>query len=277
MKINKTHKVFDGELRFCEHDSKKTGTTMNFSVFIPACDKKIDSAIVWLSGLTCSEENFMAKSGIASLLQDTNTMIICPDTSPRWTDLPGEHESYDFWSAAWFYVNATTQGYKNHYQMYDYVNEEIYWLLLDDFNIDTSKISIMWHSMWGHGALVIGLRNPDKYVSISAFAPIVNPIESPWWKKAFTWYLWDDSNAWKQYDASELIASGKKHKNTILIDQWADDDFLSEQLLTQNLVTVCKEHKQELEVNMRAWYDHSYYFIASFLKNHIDFHLKHHI
>ena len=202
-------------------------------------------------------------------------MIICPDTSPRWLDLPGEHNSYDFGAGAGFYVNAITENYKNNYQMYEYINIHIYDILLNTFSIESHRISIMGHSMWWHGALTIGLKNPDKYASISAFSPIVNPIESPWGQKAFLWYLGKDIDLWKDYDACELIRKWYTHKNTILIDQWLSDEFLSEQLLTQNFVSVCETHEQSLTVNMREWYDHSYYFIASFLKNHIDFHMSH--
>ncbi len=274
MKIKKTHKLSGWELRFYSHDSRSTQTEMKFSVFLPQGVEKIDSAIIWLSGLTCSEENFMAKSGIGEILRDTSTMIICPDTSPRWLDLPWEHESYDFGSGAGFYVNATTDWYKDHYQMYDYVNQEIYNMLIEHFDISDEKISIMGHSMWWHGALILWLKNPDKYQSVSAFSPIVNPSSCPWWQKAFTGYLWEDKGTWKQYDACELINSWAQNKNPILIDQWTVDEFLKKELLTQNFVEACKAQNQDLELHMREWYDHSYYFISSFLKHHIEFHLK---
>lgn len=274
MKIKKTHKLSDWELRFYSHNSESTQTEMNFSVFLPQDISEIESAIIWLSGLTCTEENFMAKSGVWEVLRGSSTIIICPDTSPRGLDLPWEHESYDFGSWAWFYVNTTTEWYRDHYQMYDYINKETYSILIDEFHIADDKISIMGHSMWGHGALILWLKNPLKYQSISAFSPIVNPSVSPWWEKAFIWYLWENKEAWKQYDACELITSGKKHKNTILIDQWTADEFLKKELLTQNFREVCKIQNQDLELHMREWYDHSYYFISSFLKSHIEFHLK---
>ncbi|MDC0505962.1 S-formylglutathione hydrolase [Candidatus Gracilibacteria bacterium] len=272
MNIKKTHNLFSGELRFYEHSSLSTKTQMNFSVFLPQDISKIDSAIIFLSGLTCTEENFMAKSGIGSVLSGSNTMIICPDTSPRGLDLEGEHDSYDFGSGAGFYVNATTPDYSENYNMHDYINTEIHTILGDEFNINSDKISIMGHSMGGHGALISGLKNPDKYQSISAFAPIVNPIASAWGQKAFAGYLGNDQQSWKQYDACELIKSGSRHSNTIFIDQGTDDEFLSEQLLAQNFVGVCEKYDQKLEFNMREGYDHSYYFISSFLENHIKFH-----
>ena len=158
---------------------------MNFSVFVPQSGIKPVNAIIWLSGLTCTEENFMAKAGIQNILAGGETMIICPDTSPRGLNLPGENESYDFGSGAGFYVNATTDGYKDHYQMYDYVNEEIHEILQTEFGVKSDKISIMGHSMGGHGALILGLKNPEKYKSVSAFSPIVNPMNCEWGKKSF--------------------------------------------------------------------------------------------
>ncbi len=166
IKISKKIKSFEGETLYYEHDSMITKTSMKFSVFKPK-STRIDSAIIWLSGLTCTEDNFITKSGVQKYLKDTNTMIICPDTSPRGLDLAKEHESYDFGSGAGFYVNATTEGYKNHYKMYDYVSEEITEILKTNFSV--KKFSIMGHSMGGHGALVLGLREKNKFYSVSAF------------------------------------------------------------------------------------------------------------
>ncbi len=275
MKLNKSHTGFGGETRFYSHDASKTKTQMNFSVFLPQSGETPKSAIIWLSGLTCTEANFMEKSGIQNILAGGETMIICPDTSPRGLDLPGEHEDYDFGSGAGFYVNATTEGYKDHYQMYDYVNEEIYELLQSEFKVPADKISIMGHSMGGHGALIIGLKNPEKYGSVSAFAPIVNPTQCAWGQKAFKGYLGNDKEAWKAYDACELIKSGHRHPTELLIDQGAADEFYPESLLTNNFKTVCEAHNQKLEVNLIEDYDHSYYFIASFLEDHVAFHLSH--
>ena len=275
MKIQKAHKLSGWEVKFYTHSSVSTGTDMNFSVFLPKDISEIDSAIIWLSGLTCTEENFMAKSGIWACLSGTSTMIICPDTSPRGLDLPLEHDSYDFWSGAGFYLNATTKWYNDHYNMYNYVNEEIHTLLLEEFKISKDKISLMWHSMGWHWALTIWLKNPQKYQSLSAFSPIVNPTECPWGQKAFAGYLWSDTESWKAYDACELIKSGYSHTKPILIDQGTIDEFLEKELLTDNFKIVCEENNLELELNFRDGYDHSYYFISSFLKNHIVFHLTH--
>lgn len=267
----KEHKTFGGKTIFCEHDSSATKTRMKFSAYLPQDITKVDYAIIWLSGLTCTEENFITKAGAQQYLAGSNTMIICPDTSPRGLDLPGEHESYDFGSGAGFYVNATTKGYSDSYQMYDYVKNDLVELLRSDFKI--KKISIMGHSMGGHGALVLGLRNPDLFESISAFSPIVNPTNCPWGEKAFKGYLGEDKSTWKNYDTCELIKSGHKSKHEILVEQGLGDEFLVEQLKPKSLEKVCLENDQKLVLNMREDYDHSYYFISSFVGNHIKFHL----
>ncbi|MFG1493782.1 S-formylglutathione hydrolase [Halobacteriovorax sp. ZH4_bin.1] len=262
----KSHKSFGGETAFCLHTSKMTKTDMKFSYFKPATDK-IDNIIIWLSGLTCTEENFITKAGAQAYLADSKTMIVCPDTSPRGLDLPGEHDSYDFGSGAGFYLNATTEGYKDHYKMYEYIVSEFMPMLKESFG--DVKLSITGHSMGGHGALVIGLNNPELFHAISAFSPIVNPTQVPWGKKAFTGYLGDNEEDWKQYDACELIRSGKTHPKKILIEQGLADEFFEEQLRTKNFEDICADFNQELIVNYREGYDHSYYFIASFFKDHL--------
>ncbi|WP_412471687.1 S-formylglutathione hydrolase [Halobacteriovorax sp. RT-1-4] len=262
----KSHKSFEGETAFCLHSSKVTKTDMKFSYFKPNTDK-IENIIIWLSGLTCTEENFITKAGAQFHLAKTNTMIVCPDTSPRGLELPGEHDSYDFGSGAGFYLNATTDGYKDHYKMYDYIVKEFVPLLKDAFG--NAKLSITGHSMGGHGALVIGLNNPELFHAISAFSPIVNPTQVPWGQKAFTGYLGNDENLWKQYDACELIKSGRTHAKKILIEQGLADEFFEEQLKTKNFEDICAEFNQELTVNYRQEYDHSYYFIASFIEDHL--------
>ena len=275
LQINKTVKTFGGDTVYYAHDSTATKTTMNFSVFIPKAQgderRTIDSAIIWLSGLTCTEDNFITKSGVQRYLKDSNTMIICPDTSPRGLDLADEHTSYDFGSGAGFYVNATSSEYSYNYNMYDYVAKELMAILKDNFSI--SKVSLMGHSMGGHGALVLGLREKNLFSSISAFSPIVNPIKSPWGQKAFKGYFNSEKESYL-YDATELLKSGLKRADTILIDQGSDDEFLETQLLTENFVSAAKNENQPLEVNYRKGYDHSYFFIASFIEEHINFHLR---
>ncbi len=268
--VKKSHKTFAGTTHFAEHESQVIGGKMNFSYFLPPSEKP-KHGIVWLSGLTCTEENFMAKAGAQKILAEKEALIICPDTSPRGLDLPGEHDSYDFGSGAGFYVNALTEGYKDSYRMYDYIKNEVV-ALAKGFGV--SRLSIMGHSMGGHGALVLGLREPDTFSKVSAFSPIVNPIQCPWGVKAFTGYLGEDrKDLWKTYDACELVSSGHQ-RNEILIDQGTNDEFFAEQLLTSNFESACKESGQALKVNYRESYDHSYYFISSFIQSHIEFHLS---
>lgn len=272
MQINETKsiKTFQGHTKYFEHKSVATGTQMVFSTFIPS--KKVTNAIIWLSGLTCTEENFITKSGVQNYLKDTGTMIICPDTSPRGLDLPGEHDSYDFGSGAGFYVNATTSAYKDHYRMYDYIKDEILKILKENFNI--KNVSIMGHSMGGHGALILGLREKNLFCSVSAFSPIVNPVNSPWGQKAFAGYFGAVLEKGTDYDATELLKKGFKRNDQILIDQGTDDEFLKEQLLTENFVKASESCGQKLKINYREGYDHSYFYISSFIGEHIDFHLK---
>ena len=265
----KSIKTFDGFTKYFEHDSNITKTKMNFSVFTPKAEVK--NAIIWLSGLTCTEENFITKAGAQAYLKDSNTMIICPDTSPRGLDLPGEHESYDFGSGAGFYINSTTENYKNNYRMYDYIKEEVVNILKENFKV--TDISIMGHSMGGHGALILGLKEKNLFKSVSAFSPIVNPTKSPWGQKAFKGYLADEKEA-LLYDATELIKTGITRDDKILIDQGRSDQFLEEHLLTENIVNQAKESGQKLEVKYRDGYDHSYFYISSFIGEHIEFHLK---
>ncbi|MCE3268768.1 MAG: S-formylglutathione hydrolase [Burkholderiales bacterium] len=269
MQILKSSKCFGGEVRFYEHDSLITKTKMRFSVFLPLQANPPVSCMLWLSGLTCTEENFIIKAGAQKYLADKNIMLLCPDTSPRGLTLPYEHESDDFGSGASFYLSASTPGYKDHYDMYNYINNELYNLIKTEFISSNAKISICGHSMGGHGALVIGLKNPYKYYKISAFAPIVNPSQCPWGQKAFNGYLGNDKEEWKIWDATELIKSGFCHPQPIIIEQGLSDPFLEKQLLTENFAKVCEDCGQTLQVNYHEGYDHSYWFIASFIEWHI--------
>lgn len=245
---------------------------MKFSAFLPKDKSEIKNAIIWLSGLTCTEENFITKAGAQKTLAGTDTMIICPDTSPRGGGAPGEDESYDFGTGAGFYVNATTDGFKENYQMYDYIVQDIVALLREDFGVE--KISIFGHSMGGHGALVIGLRESSLFESISAFSPIVNATKCPWGQKALHGYLGPNESDWKAYDACELLQEGKSSKNKILVDQGLADEFFEKELLTNNFEKAAAESGQAVEVNYRDGYDHSYYFISTFVEDHIKYHLS---
>lgn len=266
----KTHKTFEGVTQFWEHESTSTKTKMKFSSFVPA--KAPKGCVIWLSGLTCTDENFITKAGAQKFLAEAGLMVVCPDTSPRGLQLPAEHESYDFGSGASFYVDATTEGYRDHYRMETYVASELHALITSQFGIPADRISIMGHSMGGHGALILGLRHPKKFKSVSAFSPIVNPIASAWGTKAFTGYLGDSREAWAKYDATELVKSGSRHPGEILIDQGLADEFFAKQLLTENLVRAAKEVGQPVRANLREGYDHSYYFISTFIESHVKFH-----
>ena len=269
-KISSQH-LFEGRLNRYSHHSEVLDCDMIFGAFLPpqAADGPVP-VLWWLSGLTCTDENFMQKSGAQRLAAELGMAIICPDTSPRGTDLPGEHESYDFGSGAGFYVNATESPWAAHYRMYDYVTRELPALVSESLPV-TDRQSISGHSMGGHGALVCALRNPGKYQSVSAFAPICHPAECSWGIRALTGYLGTDRNDWARWDATQLIQHAEE-KLPILIDQGSDDEFLSEQLKPGALEQACIATHHPLEIRMRDGYDHSYYFIASF----IDDHLRHH-
>jgi len=269
MKLLKSQKTFHGFSEVYEHDSKLTGTSMKFSIYRPEEVSTIRGGLIWLSGLSCNEENFITKAGAQRFLCELGLVLICPDTSPRGLNLPKEHESYDFGSGAGFYVDALTEGYRDHYKMYSYINEEIYSLFDSMFSLK-GQLGIMGHSMGGHGALMLGLRNPDKYKSISAFAPVVNPMQCAWGQKAFLGYLGETDS--RPYDSCELLRAGHRHPQSILIDQGLADDFLEKQLLTENLEKAAFEARQPLIVNYREGYDHSYYFISTFVESHIRFH-----
>jgi S-formylglutathione hydrolase len=265
----KSHKTFNGLTQFWEHDSVETKTKMKFATFTPS--KPPIGALIFLSGLTCTDENFITKAGAQKFLEEARLMVVCPDTSPRGLQLPNEHDSYDFGSGAGFYLNATTPGYRDHYRMDAYVTNELHSLIQKEFKIPANKMSISGHSMGGHGALVLGLSNPDKFVSISAFSPIVNPIAAAWGEKAFAGYLGNNKQEWAKYDATELVKSGKRAKE-ILIDQGSADEFLEKQLLTPHFAEACKAANQPAKINYREGYDHSYYFISSFVADHVAFH-----
>lgn len=272
MNILKTHKTFNGKTQFWSHSSSTTKTEMKFSTFIP--EGPIKGCLIWLSGLTCTEENFITKAGAQRELAKQGLMVVCPDTSPRGLNLPHEHDSYDFGSGASFYLNATVDGYKDHYLMYDYISKELYGLINSYFKC--TNISIFGHSMGGHGALVIGLRESAKFKSVSAFAPVVNPTQCSWGDRAFKGYLGDNFDLWKTYDSCELLKSGHKHPQTILIHQGTEDEFLHKgNLQTDHWTQQAAASKQATEVIMAEGYDHSYYFISTFIDQHIQFHAKH--
>jgi S-formylglutathione hydrolase len=266
---------FGGIQGIYSHPSSSTGTTMKFSLFRPPQAKCKPVPVLWfLSGLTCTEENFTIKAGAQQYAATHGLMLVAPDTSPRGLDLPGEHDDYDFGSSAGFYVNATEMPWSDHYNMYSYVTEELPDLVFGMFAGDKSKQGIFGHSMGGHGALICALRNPDLYRSVSAFSPICAPTQCAWGIKALAGYLGVDNDvAWQQYDACKLINSGAR-TTQILVDQGTADLFLPEQLKPNLLVEACEKAGIPLELRMQDGYDHSYFFIATFVGDHIEWHAR---
>jgi S-formylglutathione hydrolase len=271
-------KTFGGYTRSFKHKSATTKTDMVFSVFFPReCDESGSVPVIfYLSGLTCTDQNALTKGGFQGAAASRGVCMVFPDTSPRGANIPGEAESWDFGVGAGFYLTATTDKWKDHYNMYDYVVHELPALLAKEFpkQIDLTKKSIMGHSMGGHGALVAALKNPGMYAACSAFSPICNPMNCPWGIKAFTGYLGSDAEKWKAWDASQLCRGYKGPGLSILVDQGTDDDFLGKkQLLPDTLVESVKASPNlSLHMRMQNGYDHSYYFIQSFAKEHVDFH-----
>lgn len=268
-------KSFGGWQEVFSHKSSELQCQMNFGVYLPP-QFKVDGdklpVIYWLSGLTCTEQNFVTKAGAQQFAAKHGVIIVAPDTSPRGCNIEGEDEAYDFGSGAGFYVDATEEKWKTNYRMYSYVTKELRELVDKYFNTN-GKQSIFGHSMGGHGALICALKNPGLYSSVSAFSPICNPMECPWGQKAFTGYLGSDKEAWKAYDSCELLSGYSGPALNILVDQGKGDKFLSDgQLLTDHLEKACASAGQKATVRMQDDYDHSYFFIASFMEEHVAHH-----
>ena len=263
---------FGGTQGFYKHESKAVGGPMRFAVYKPpqAARGKVP-VVTYLAGLTCTEETFTIKAGAQRIAAELGLMLVMPDTSPRAARVPGDDASWDFGVGAGFYVDATAEPWKQAYRMYTYVTSELRALIDASFTARADRQGIFGHSMGGHGALVLGLRNPDKYRTVSAFAPIVAPMRCPWGQKAFSGYLGPDQASWRDYDASELV---RHHKvpGTILIDQGIADKFLNDQLKPELFEMACKHAGQALTLRRHEGYDHSYYFIQTFVEDH----LKHH-
>ncbi len=270
MEVVSKSRCFDGVQGVYRHESASTGTEMRFAVYVPDGDGPMP-VLYWLSGLTCTEQNFITKAGAQRYAAEHGVVIVCPDTSPRGTDLPGEHEHWDFGSGAGFYVDATEAPWSAHYRMHSYVVDELPALVQDSFPVDGTQAGICGHSMGGHGALVLGLQHPDRYRSVSALAPICAPASCPWGKKAFSAYLGEDPAAWRRWDACALIADGAK-ADALLVDQGTDDEFLDEQLNPGRLEAACAGASIPLTLERRAGHDHSFYFVASFIGDHIAWH-----
>ena len=267
------HACFGGVQRFYRHHAAAIGLPMRFSVFIPpAAPGASLPAMFYLAGLTCNEETFMTKAGAQRVAAREGLMLIAPDTSPRGANIAGESDAWDFGVGAGFYVDATEQPWQGHYRMFSYI-AELHALVVAELNADPQRIGIFGHSMGGHGALVLALRRPDLFRSVSAFAPIAAPSRCPWGEKAFGNYLGADRAAWAQYDASALMA--QQHApfaQGILIDQGLADKFLEEQLHPDLFEAACAQAGQRVEIRRHAGYDHGYYFISTFMEDHLRFH-----
>jgi len=269
------HACFGGVQRFYRHDSREIGLPMRFSVFIPpAADRGKVPALFYLAGLTCTEETFPIKAGAQRAAAAVGIMLIAPDTSPRGAGVEGETASWDFGVGAGFYLDATQGEWAKHYRMESYIHE-LRELVAQELPVDAQRIGIFGHSMGGHGALTLALKRPDVFKSVSAFAPIAAPSQCPWGKKAFTVYLGEDQNAWPRHDASLLMAAMKTpFPAGILIDQGLGDKFLAEQLYPEAFEAACATAAQPLQLRRHAGYDHGYYFIATFMEDHIRFHAE---
>jgi S-formylglutathione hydrolase len=266
-----SNKSFGGWHKQYSHVSATLNCNMRFAIFLPpqaSTGAKVP-VLYWLSGLTCSDENFMQKAGAQRLAAELGIAIVAPDTSPRGEGVAND-DSYDLGQGAGFYVNATQAPWNRHFQMYDYVVNELPDLIESMFPV-SDKRAVAGHSMGGHGALTIALRNPERYQSVSAFSPISNPINCPWGQKAFTAYLGKDTSTWREYDAS-LLMRETKQQVPALVDQGEADNFLAEQLKPEALVAAASSSNYPLELRSHEGYDHSYYFISSFIEDHLRFH-----
>ncbi len=266
-------KAFGGTQGVYKHTAVETGCEMEFSVFMPSVSaKKRVPVLYYLSGLTCTQENATTKAGFQRYAEAHGIAVVCPDTSPRGLGYEGEDDAYDFGTGAGFYLDATESPWNSGYRMYSYCQSELPKFINANFNVDPKRVGITGHSMGGHGALTIALKNPDSFKSVSAFAPIVAPMQIPWGQKALAAYLGQNTESWRAYDATDLIQSGQRFDGTILIDQGTADPFLKDQLKPEIFERACLEAGQSLKLRLQDGYDHSYYFMATFMEDHI----KHH-
>ena len=267
------HACFGGVQRFYRHDSTAIGLPMRFSVFLPAAPAQTRSpALFYLAGLTCNEETFPTKAGAQRLAAELGLVLIAPDTSPRGAGVPGESADWDFGVGAGFYVDATMAPWSTHYRMHSYLLE-LRELVVQSLPVDRERVGIFGHSMGGHGALVMALRHPDLFRSVSAFAPIAAPSLCPWGEKALTGYLGANHAAWQQYDASELMRTlHNPFPNGILVDLGLADKFLPTQLRPEVFEKACSQAGQRLDIRRHAHYDHGYYFVSTFMADHLRFH-----
>jgi S-formylglutathione hydrolase len=271
------HRCFGGTVGFYRHDAASTGCAMRFAVFTPpqAQSGRVP-VLYYLAGLTCTEETFMIKAGAQRQAAALGIALVAPDTSPRGLKLPGDSDSWDFGVGAGFYVDATVEPWSRHYRMYTYITQELRALIESGFPVDPKNTGIFGHSMGGHGALTLALRNPDIYRSVSAFAPIAAPRQCPWGQKAFSGYLGPDRGQWSEYDATELVArvSNAASRAPILIDQGLADQFLEQQLHPHLFEAACRKVGYPLTLRRQEGYDHGYYFISTFVEDHLRHHAR---
>lgn len=269
-----SNQCFAGLQQQYTHYSSALNCDMRFSIYLPpaAAQNQPVPVLYWLSGLTCTDENFVQKAGAQRVAAELNLIIVAPDTSPRGDDVAND-DAYDLGQGAGFYVNATEAPWNRHYRMYDYVLDELPEIIRNNFPV-TDKASVFGHSMGGHGALTLALRNPDRFASVSAFSPICHPVNCPWGEKAFSNYLGKDKETWKAHDTVLLMRSGNPQVPA-LVDQGTADNFLEEQLGTESLVKAVSETNYPARIRYQEGYDHSYFFIASFIEDHLRFHHEH--
>lgn len=268
-------RCFDGTQFVYRHASQETGTPMRVAVFVPPQAQNAKAPVVWfLSGLTCTEENFTVKAGAQRVASELGLILIAPDTSPRGEGVPDDSDgAYDLGLGAGFYVDATQEPWARHYRMRSYIEKELPDLIAENLPADMSRQGITGHSMGGHGALTIGLRNPGRFKAVSALAPIASPMNCPWGEKALSNYLGPDRAAWRDYDACALIKGGARVPD-LLVDQGSADNFLDSQLKPQLLQSACAEAGIPLKLRMQDGYDHSYFFIATFIEDHLRWHAE---
>lgn len=265
---------FGGEMAFYEHPSEATGTVMRFGIYLPAQAKRAACpALYYLAGLTCTEETFAIKAGAQRHAAEHGLVLVCPDTSPRGLGLPGETEAWDFGEGAGFYLDATEAPWAGHYRMARYVTQELVALVEANFPVSRERRGVFGHSMGGHGALVTALRDPARWHSVSAFAPICNPVAVPWGQKAFSRYLGADEGRWADWDAS-LLMRRHAYPAPILVDQGMADQFLETQLRPEALEAAARVSEQKLVLRRHEGYDHSYWFIQSFIGDHVAHHAR---
>jgi len=267
-------KCFGGWVQRFTHNSTALNCEMTFSVYLPpaASERKV-SVLYFLSGLTCNDQNFITKAGAQRAAAAHNVALICPDTSPRGIQIEGQDKDWDFGLGAGFYVNATEPKWSHHYRMYSYITEELPRLVNEHLPVDGSKAGVFGHSMGGHGALIVALKNPGLFKSVSVFAPISNPINCPWGKKAFSGYLGANTESWKEYDATELVRKYSGPRLDILVDQGSEDNFYKDkQLLPEHFLAACEGTAVTPKFRLQEGYDHSYNFIATVIDDHIAHH-----